>query len=1430
MKKTFKKALAVLLVAVMVFGSAPLAGFVGIELPEFSLFGIKADAAKSGYFTYSVSNNQATITDVNTSISGSVTIPATLGGYPVTSIGEAAFSGCTGLTSITIHNSVTSIGDYAFYECTRLTSIAVDVNNSNYSSDEYGVLFNKDKTILVQYPIGNTRTEYTIPNSVTSIGSYAFDDCAGLTSITIPDSVTRIGSSAFSYCTGLTSVTIPDGVTSIGGSAFSGCDGLTSVTIPDSVTSIGNSAFSGCDGLTSVTIPDSVTSIGNSAFSGCDGLTSVTIPDSVTSIGNSAFSGCDGLTSVTIPDSVTSIGNSAFSGCDGLTSVTIPDSVTSIGEKAFFYCTGLTSVTIGNGVTSIGDKAFEVCTGLTSITVDESNPNYSSDEYGVLFNKDKTELIRYPIGNKRTKYIIPDSVTSIGYLAFGNCTRLTSVTIPDSVTSIGDYAFDGCNNLSTTYYVGTPEQWSHISIGSNNYPINSNIIFECNSERPNYGKGTCGDNLSWILNPDGELVIDGTGDMTDYSSSSNAPWYSKRSKIKSVTIGNSITSIGSYAFDDCAGLTNITIPDSVTSIGDSAFYKCTGLTSVTIPDGVTSIGSYAFYSCTGLTSVTIPDSVTSIGNYAFCGCNNLSTTYYTGTPEQWRDISIGSNNDPINGNIIFECNSDRAYYQETCGENLTWTLYTDGELVIDGTGEMKDYSSDSNVPWNSKRSIIKSATIGNSVTSICDYAFYNCTGLTSVTIPDSVTSIGDYAFYNCTGLTSVTIPDSVTSIGISAFNKCTGLTSVTISDSVTSIGDSAFRNCAGLTSVTIPNSVTCIGNSAFNKCTALTSVTIPDSVTSIGDGAFSGCNNIATTYYTGTPEQWRDISIGSNNNPINGNIIFECNSERPNYGKGACGDNLTWTLYTDGELVIDGTGDMTDYSGGSNVPWYSKSSKIKSATIGNGVTSIGRYAFYSCIGLTSVTIPDSITSIGNSAFYGCTGLTSVTIPDGVTSIGEDAFFYCTGLTSVTIPDSVTSIGERAFFSCEGLTSVTIPDGVTSIGNQAFSYCTGLISITIPDSVTSIGDYAFYGCTNLEKIEISAYSVEIADNAFDNSPKVILYCKSGSTVQSYAELNDKMYILIDGPASGFAVKNNQLVAYKGESENPQIPSGVTSIGANSFKDNGTVKTVELPNSVSSIFSGAFSNCSSLERIVVPHTVTTIAPDAFNGTNATIVCYANSYAHQYAVEKGMNFQLISITLNQTKVILSVGEYSIITATPEQEYLDSVQTSWKSSDTGVATVDANGKVTALSNGTATIYALAPTGETLATCSVQVGYSFRITIQNPSTKTISYKSGIILHATADNLPAGAKIVWEKDNDNFSMSDDGNGNCKIISKANGSTTFTVKVKLADGSIAKDSNGNEMSAQVTMNSKAGFFDKIVAFFKGLFGGNKVLPQLFKGIF
>jgi len=241
-------------------------------------------------------------------------------------------------------------------------------------SGEYSGSINIPETVTYN---GDGQT-YT----VTSIGSSAFSNCFGLTSITIPNSVTSIGIGAFSDCSGLTSITIPSSVTSIGISAFSCCSGLTSITIPNSVTSIGEGAFGGCSGLTSITIPNSVTSIGNWAFHNCSGLTSITIPNSVTSIGSHAFEGCSGLTSITIPNSVTSIGYYAFSSCFGLTSITIPNSVTSIGEEAFWDCSGLTSITIPNSVTSIGSSAFKDCPELTDVYCYAENvPSTGSDAF-----------------------------------------------------------------------------------------------------------------------------------------------------------------------------------------------------------------------------------------------------------------------------------------------------------------------------------------------------------------------------------------------------------------------------------------------------------------------------------------------------------------------------------------------------------------------------------------------------------------------------------------------------------------------------------------------------------------------------------------------------------------------------------------------------------------------------------------------------------------------------------------------------------------------------------------------------------------------------------------------------------------------------------------------------------------------------------------
>ena len=318
---------------------------------------------ESGNSVYDSRNNCNAIIETasNTLIAGckNTKIPSS-----VTSIGYAAFSGCSGLTSVTIPSSVTSIGNYAFSGCSGLFSVVIP---SNVTSIGNGAFQRCSNLTLV-----------VIPFSVTSIGAGAFQNCIGLTSITIPSSVTSIGAEAFQYCIGLTSITIPSSVTSIGARVFSNCRGLMYIVIPTSVTSIEESAFEGCCNLTSVEIPSSVTSISSSAFSGCSGLTSVEIPSSVTSIGTSAFYNCIGLTSIVVESGnsvydsrnncnaiIKTSSNTLIAGCKNSM---IPSSVRSIGEGAFSGCSGLTSVEIPSSVTSIGNYAFSGCSGLTSIT------------------------------------------------------------------------------------------------------------------------------------------------------------------------------------------------------------------------------------------------------------------------------------------------------------------------------------------------------------------------------------------------------------------------------------------------------------------------------------------------------------------------------------------------------------------------------------------------------------------------------------------------------------------------------------------------------------------------------------------------------------------------------------------------------------------------------------------------------------------------------------------------------------------------------------------------------------------------------------------------------------------------------------------------------------------------------------------------------
>ena len=416
MRKLSKKTLSVILAVLIVLCAAPMGMFY---------FGVDAFAATSGVYTYSITDDEATITDVDKSIGGTVTVPSALSSYPVVGIGDNAFTG-SDVESVIIPESVKSIGSHAFSQCDSLTSVSIGINvteidvsafedcnsletvvipaavnaigesafsrcdslksifvsesNANYSSVD-GVLFDKQQTALIQYPIGNIVPQYTVPATVTAIGNAAFYECENISTVNLPAGLTSIGSEAFYYCNNLKGITLPESVTSIGDCAFSWCDKISQLMLPSGIKQIGEEVFSGCASLTAVEItsveaplgnymfsdcallekvimPSGMTEIGEGTFTNCYSLTEVKLPESVTAIGDYAFDGCSGIVSVEFPLLLNSIGEYAFQNCSLLENIIIPDKATSIGEGAFYGCNEITQVTIPQGVTSIGAKAF----------------------------------------------------------------------------------------------------------------------------------------------------------------------------------------------------------------------------------------------------------------------------------------------------------------------------------------------------------------------------------------------------------------------------------------------------------------------------------------------------------------------------------------------------------------------------------------------------------------------------------------------------------------------------------------------------------------------------------------------------------------------------------------------------------------------------------------------------------------------------------------------------------------------------------------------------------------------------------------------------------------------------------------------------------------------------------------------------------------
>ena len=914
-------------------------------------------------------------------------------------------------------------------------------------------------------------------------------------------------------------------------------------------------------------------------------LTELVIAEGTTSISGSAFNSMSNITKVTLPSSLTTIGSSAFSGCSGIKEIVLPEGLTTIGSSAFANCTSLSKITMPSTVNSISSSAFN------NVPISSAGPKGSKADLEYAWSDAIPAYAFYGM-TKLERVTMPSSITSIGKYAFYNCASLKSVDLPNKLTEIGEYAFSDCVGLEK---ITIPELVTNIGGRAFEDCTKLTDVYVpagLQHESVTYSYGS--QSGTGIFNNCSNLTNVTFGSGTDYI---HAGLFAG-SGLKSITIPDGVTTIGNYAFSNCAKLTEIVFNSEITTIGDNAFSYCTSLKRVDLPNNITSLGARVFESCTALTNVYIPAKI------------------------EYESITYSYGSQSANG-IFNNCS------------NLTTVRFEEGTDYIHG-GLFAG-------------SGLRTISIPSTVTGIGAYAFSNCNKLTTVNLNEGLTTIGTNVFSDDSELTEIVIPNGVTVINDYTFYNCTSLEKAVLPERTTSINTNAFRACTSLEEINIPESVTTIGTYAFYDCTSLKEIIIPDGVTTIGNYAFYNCTSLAKLHMpqgtlSTSSNTFTNIAVKSAG-PIGSGADFEFSwtDTIPAYAFNNY-SSLTDVILPDTIKTIE------DYA-------FQNCTNLKNVTLSKSLESIGNYAFSGCSSIRSLDMPEGMLSIGNYAFQNCTIIKRFSLPTTLTSIGSYAFQYCTDITKISIPSGVSTIGQYTFRGCTSLETVELHEGLTAINSYAFCNDSKLNNVVIPNGVTNIGNYAFQNCTALTDLTVPGSVTSISQNTFSGIGATTAGPIGGDygykygwteTIPSYAF--SYMSKLTSATVKN-GIKSIGSYAFYGDSamESVTLGTGLETIGSNAFYNNSKLNNVVIPNGVTTIGNYAFQNCTVLTDLTVPGSVTSISQNTFSGIGATTAGpIGGDYGYKYGWTESIPSYAFSYMSKLTSAtvkngIKSIGNYA-------------------------------------------------------------------------------------------------------------------------------------------------------------------------------------------